>query len=106
VLYDTGVLAPCEILETLDLASEVRARFNGFSYGNVRDFDCDVQRAVSSPLGHSIAEWIRETRCRCTFECAIVASIFYQPRELARTLATPLGPVEPALPEPLPSGAS
>ncbi|MBK7974497.1 MAG: radical SAM protein [Deltaproteobacteria bacterium] len=95
ILYDTGVLAPCEILATLDVDPAVRARLGGFTYGNVRDFDCDVQRAVSSPLGREIARWIADTRCRCTFECAIVASIFYQPRELLRTLATPLGPVAP-----------
>ncbi len=90
VLYDTGVLAPCEILETMEVPPAVRSRYHDFSYGNVRDFGCDVQRAVSSPRGREIAAYIRDTQCRCTFECAIVASIFYEPSELAKTLATPL----------------
>jgi sulfatase maturation enzyme AslB (radical SAM superfamily) len=87
VLYDTGVLTPCEILGTWNHPADVRAKYNGFNYGNVREFDCDVQKAVDSRLGQSIKSHIKDTKCRCTFECAIIASIFYQPTELMKTLA-------------------
>lgn len=86
VLYDTGVLTPCEILETRDLPEDLRKEHNGFTYGNVRDWDCDVQKAVNSPLGRKISAYIKDTKCRCTFECAIIASIFYQPGELLKTV--------------------
>ena len=87
VLYDTGILAPCEILPTLDLDPAVKAAHNGFNYGNVRDYDCDAQKALDGLLGRKIAAHIRDTKCRCTFECAVVASIFYQPAELVKTVA-------------------
>ncbi|MFI5360586.1 MAG: radical SAM protein [Elusimicrobiota bacterium] len=86
VLYDTGVLTPCEILETMDLPEELKKRYNGFTYGNIRDWGYDVQKAVDSDLGRRISAYIKDTKCRCTFECAIIASIFYQPGELAKTL--------------------
>ena len=86
VLYDTGVLTPCEILETRDLPAEIRKEHNDFVYGNIRDWDYDVQKAVDSPLGRKISAYIKDTRCRCTFECAIIASIFYQPAELLKTV--------------------
>ena len=86
ILYDTGVLTPCEILETMDLPEAVRKEHNGFVYGNVRDYGCDVQKAVDSPLGRKLSDFILRTQCRCTFECAIIASIFYQPSELLKTV--------------------
>lgn len=86
VLYDTGELTPCEILQTMDLPAELKKEYNGFSYGNVKDYGFDVQKAVDSELGRKLSEYILTTKCRCTFECAIVASIFYQPAELAKTL--------------------
>ena len=87
VLYDTGVLTPCEILETRDLPEAIRKEHNNFVYGNIRDLGYDVQKAVDSELGRKIAAYIKETQCRCTFECAIIASIFYQPGELIKTVA-------------------
>ncbi len=87
VLYDTGMLAPCEILHTMSIAPEIKKQYNNFYYGNIREYDCDVQKAVDSELGTRIYSYIKETQCRCTFECAIVASIFYQPGELVKTIA-------------------
>jgi hypothetical protein len=86
VLYDTGVLTPCEILETRDLPAEIRREHNNFVYGNIRDLDYDVQKAVDGDLGRKISSYIEGTKCRCTFECAIIASIFYQPAELLKTV--------------------
>lgn len=86
VLYDTGLLTPCEILSTMHLPEALRKEFNNFEYGNIRDYDCDVQKAVDSELGRKISAYIKDTQCHCTFECAIIASIFYQPSELLKTM--------------------
>lgn len=87
ILYDTGVLTPCEVLATFDLPTAIRDEYNNFAYGNIRDFDCDVQKAINTPLGRNIYQYIRQTRCHCTFECAVVASMFFQPLQLLITLA-------------------
>ena len=90
VVYDSGDVYPCEILETRDFPDEVLERFGGnFKIGNVRDYDCDLMQMVRSDRGREIVRFILESKCYCTFECAIAASIVFNPRTLIKTAIAP-----------------
>lgn len=75
VLYDSGVLSPCEILDTMDHSSDMRDEFNNFSFGNVHDFDYDINAMLQSENAKKIKKFILDSKCHCTFECAIAASL-------------------------------
>lgn len=81
VLGETGDVFPCEIL--------------GKRIGNVRDFDFDLGAVLASPAGRELADWIHETRCKCSFECAHAANVVWSRgaypdllKAVARNLAT------------------
>jgi hypothetical protein len=50
------------------------------SMGNIRDFDYDIEKVLSSPAAKRIVSDIEKTRCHCSFECAILTSIVFNPR--------------------------
>jgi Fe-coproporphyrin III synthase len=75
VLYDSGELAPCEILDTMDHSAEVRNEYGNFNFGNVHEHNYDLGEMLSSERGQKINKFIADTKCHCTFECAIAASL-------------------------------
>ncbi len=72
VLYSDGGVYPCELLET--------------PLGNVRDFGLDFGRLWSSEAAGAARRFIRETRCQCTQECFLSASMPFQAGPMARVL--------------------
>jgi len=71
VLYANGDLYPCELLER--------------KLGNVREVGYDFKRLWRSEVVRETAEWIRKTRCFCTYECFLTNSILFTPRMLPVT---------------------
>jgi radical SAM protein with 4Fe4S-binding SPASM domain len=61
VIGETGDVLPCEIL--------------GRSMGNVRDFDYDLKRLLASAENNELRKWIVESKCKCSFECALAANV-------------------------------
>lgn len=61
VIGETGEVKPCEILDK--------------SLGNLRDFDFDVQKLMATKRVHDVADWIVDTKCKCSFECALAANV-------------------------------
>jgi MoaA/NifB/PqqE/SkfB family radical SAM enzyme len=80
VLYEDGRLSPCEILHTLPRYRAQAAAHDGFSFGNVRDFDYDVPRMLDREGARKIKQLIWDTNCNCTFECAMSSNIAFKPR--------------------------
>ncbi len=72
VFYPNGDVFPCELLNE--------------RIGNLRDVDFDVPTLWNSPRAMEVRNLIRDTRCRCTFECFLTANIFFNPLELARVM--------------------
>lgn len=70
IVGETGDVHPCEIL--------------GVSAGNVRDHDYSVPAVLASAAHRRIVETIRETRCKCSFECAIAANAVWSPESYPR----------------------
>ncbi len=62
VLSETGELYPCEILTK--------------SFGNVRDHDLDIRKALAT----SRAASIKDRQCYCTHECYFMTNILFNPR--------------------------
>lgn len=63
IISETGDVFPCELLEK--------------SMGNLRDYSYDVRKLLSQPENIKYCSHIVESRCRCTFECALAANILW-----------------------------
>ena len=66
VLNEAGDVFPCELLTE--------------SFGNVRDFDCDMGRVVRSERACRILDSIMNNGCFCTHECYFMTNILFNPR--------------------------
>jgi MoaA/NifB/PqqE/SkfB family radical SAM enzyme len=71
-IYDDGAVVPCEILKTIN--KNIPA-----TMGNLRDFHYDIQRVLRSKEAIEIIDYIEKTECRCSFECAVLTNIVFNP---------------------------
>jgi radical SAM protein with 4Fe4S-binding SPASM domain len=65
VLNETGDVLPCEIL--------------GKSMGNIRDYDYDMSSVLATQENRELVQWIRDSKCKCSFECALAANVVWTP---------------------------
>jgi radical SAM protein with 4Fe4S-binding SPASM domain len=65
VATEKGDILPCEILN--------------HRLGNLKDYDYNVRNLLSNDQTRRTVEWIRKSRCHCTFECALATSIIFHP---------------------------
>lgn len=75
---EDGKVIPCEILP--------KGEDNSFVMGDIRDYNYDTYKLLESKKAILISEWIKETKCHCTFECATQASLAYQPVSFLKVL--------------------
>ncbi len=66
VVTETGELFPCEILTR--------------SFGNIRDHDLDIGKALSTGRAAEIIRSIEKKECYCTHECYFMTNILFNPR--------------------------
>lgn len=75
VIMEDGRVSPCEILpDTL---------------GNVTDANRSFAETVTSAKAHTLRRWIRDTHCKCTYECAMSTNTLFSwpmSRRLAKAL--------------------
>ena len=71
VLYPRGDVSACEVLPTV---------------ANVRDFELDYQKLVSSEGFRRQVEAIRANRCTCFHPCYQTVNILFSPRHLFRAM--------------------
>lgn len=64
-----GTVYPCEILTDRPL-------------GNLRDFDYDFMRLWQAQTAQNTREWIVDSKCTCTFECAWSYNILSERRNI------------------------
>ena len=69
-VYQDGKVVPCEILETLVERTDT-------SMGNIKDFDCDIQKLLESDKAKNIINYIKQSKCHCTFECPKHMDVLY-----------------------------
>ena len=66
VISETGVVKPCEIL--------------GKEFGSLRDYDFDLDRLLAEQSSRNICQHIKDRKCSCTFENAILNSTMSYPQ--------------------------
>lgn len=63
VMYEDGNVFPCEILNK--------------KIGNIRDFNYNFKKLWLSPNSKKIRKFIRDSKCFCTYECAVDCNIAF-----------------------------
>ncbi len=66
VVSETGEVLPCEIL--------------GKSIGNLRNHDWDLNKLLEKNSVTDLQKWIKNTKCKCSFECALAANVVWKPK--------------------------
>lgn len=72
VIRESGDVQPCEILDK--------------TFGNVRECDYDVHALLARKQNRALRKGIVDSRCRCTFECALVANVLWSRPDYIRLL--------------------
>ena len=63
VVTEKAEVLPCEILDK--------------RLGTLKDHDYNIRNLLETPHAREVVDWIRETKCHCTFECALATSLIY-----------------------------
>ena len=58
VVSEEGQVFPCEILG------------KDKSFGNLRDYSMDVYKLIKDQKAKEVNKFIKDTKCKCSFECA------------------------------------
>ena len=74
VISETGEVRPCEVLDK--------------SIGNLRDVDFDVYKLLKREDSRKLVDWIIDTKCKCSFECALGANVVWNPSQYPRLAAS------------------
>ncbi len=77
ILGETGEVYPCEILDR--------------PMGNVRDADYDINVLLAREENRELRHWIVDTKCKCSFECALAANVVWNFRSYPGLLKAALG---------------
>jgi MoaA/NifB/PqqE/SkfB family radical SAM enzyme len=80
VISETGDVHPCEVLNK--------------PMGNLRDYDFDLHKLLATDHSRGIQDWIVDTKCKCSFECALAANVTWNPSmypRLARAAVRNIG---------------
>lgn len=72
VVNEKAEVLPCEILNK--------------RLGSLKDYDYDVGKLMNNPQALELVDWIRRTKCHCTFECALATSIIFHKASYPRVL--------------------
>ena len=80
ILSDIGDAQPCEILGCI-FGNEDKS-----TMGNVRDFNYDLYKILKTKKAKEILKYIKDKKCYCSFECAMAASIFFNPFVFSRLM--------------------
>lgn len=86
VILADGEVLPCEMLRSV--RPEDAAAYDDFSLGRLDAYGNDLGALLASPQARRISDYIRDSRCRCSFECAIFATMAYRPWSLWRVFGT------------------
>jgi MoaA/NifB/PqqE/SkfB family radical SAM enzyme len=79
VIRADGTVDPCEILDTLVPHDRRPAGLENFSLGNLRENEYRISGVHYSEKAEGVRRFIKGTRCHCTFECALFASLIFRP---------------------------
>ena len=64
----------------------VRTLTNTHLLGNLRDYNYNLNKILKEKYSQDTKNWIKESKCKCTFECAVSASIAWSPKKIPKIL--------------------
>lgn len=73
VIGETGDVFPCEVLENSKI-------------GNVRDYNYNIPNLLKSEKSRKQYQWIVDSKCKCSFECALAANVTWTPKMYPRLI--------------------
>ena len=76
VVSETGDVFPCEIL--------------GKKMGNIKEFEYDISKVLQRNESKNLRKWIKDTKCKCTFECATAANIVWNYKNVPKIAGSAL----------------
>jgi len=76
VVTEEGFVKPCELLPHI--------------YGNLRDYDYDIKAILDNQEAINSRKWIKNSKCKCTFECALAANVTWNVSQYPRVLLSAL----------------
>jgi MoaA/NifB/PqqE/SkfB family radical SAM enzyme len=85
VIQADGTVLPCEMIR--DVRPHAATDHDGFVIGRLAEYGDDLGALLRGRRGRRIVDYIRRTHCRCSFECAIFATMAYRPWTLPRFIA-------------------
>ena len=80
VVEADGTVRPCEILHTLGPPGLPPAGLAEPALGNLRQAGYRIGDILASPQARAIHDFIAARRCHCSYECALYASLVFNPR--------------------------
>jgi MoaA/NifB/PqqE/SkfB family radical SAM enzyme len=84
-LTEKGLLTPCEMLYQLKPGLDS-------GLGNVRDWNYDIMRMLSSDKSRKLRTYIEQTHCSCSYECAALCNVVFQKKQWPKILKDVLMP--------------
>ncbi|MDD5302703.1 MAG: radical SAM protein [Elusimicrobia bacterium] len=80
-ITERGVLQPCEILGQMLPAYKS-------DMADLHDFDFDVRKALAAKKSKEVVRFIKDSKCKCSFECAAMNNAVFDKRNAAKVLWT------------------
>jgi MoaA/NifB/PqqE/SkfB family radical SAM enzyme len=79
IIRADGTVDPCEILDTLVPPGGRPEGLADFSFGSLRESGYRIDDLYYSEKAGRVRRFIKRTKCHCTFECALFASVIFNP---------------------------
>lgn len=79
-LTEEGLIVPCEMLKQIFPERD-------FIIGDLRNCNYDIDVVYKSQRYRDVLNFIRKSNCYCTFECAVLCNIVYNPGMYPRVLS-------------------
>lgn len=76
VISEEGNVYPCEILTKTH------------PLGNLREFNYDINKIIKTTQAKETYKWIKKTKCKCSFECAVAANVIWDYKNYPKLLFT------------------
>ncbi len=78
-ITERGVLQPCEVLHQLQPSYDS-------DLGDLRRFDFNVTAALADRKAREVVDYIKRTKCRCSFECAANCNVVFAKKNAVRVV--------------------
>lgn len=93
VIHADGEVLPCEMLRS-HRPGDAR-QFGNFTLGRLEHHGDALPPLLAAAQARRITDYVRDSECRCSFECAIFATMAYRPWRLASVLRAGGGDTPP-----------